>query len=431
VATTSEVEAHSPSQSQEPRSSTHEQLPDLHRNLDGPAQGIESTNGDKMIFGHHSTAQAAQTAQRRRNYATTNALTDYEADMTSKDRAKQKEAVKRYLTERVKQDWTWEWPRPESTSSEEAAEKTSAEVLEKHSPDDDLVYTGEELWQERDEWISNASEDEEPVGIPTSVSSPDTPSTRHSPYRFESPDGVGDTIKRTQWERKQRRKKRLAEEMAWNGGLRCFVSRRDAWTGARKVSRRTFGVAPVKVAQPSSLSSEDGGSSTAIEKEEIDEWEDDIEIPVAPPILPPENQMRASILPGAYNTIYDKVVIQSLQPSCPMNLKDITRSCVQGWKRDGEWPPKSSVPEPKKKGRKMSVASLFGLDKHEKEEPVKEILDKERERDEKRPSTGSGIRKSIQKILSLGHNANKDKDQAPSGNGKLLKGGVGSSKPVA
>jgi hypothetical protein len=374
-----------------------------------------------MIFGHYSTAQAAQAAQRRRNYATTNALTDYEADMTSKDRAKQKEAVKRYLAEKVKQDWTWEWPRPQPTASEGFTDNPS------NAAD---IYTVDEDWKERDEWLSNASDDEDRVGVPASVSSPDTPSTRHSPYRFESPDGVGDTIKRAHWERKQRRKKRLAEEMAWNSGLQCFVARRDAWTGARKVSRSSLGFAPVKTIQPSSISSEDGGSSTAMEKEDDDEWEDDVEIPIAPPILPPENQMRASILPGAYNTIYDKVVIQSLQPSCPMNLKDITRSCVQGWKRDGEWPPKSSVPEPKKKGRKMSVASLFGLDKYEKEESLKEH-DKEKERDEKRDekkfSASSGIKKSIQKILNIGHNASKDKDLAHNnGNGKLLKGSAGS-----
>lgn len=406
-------------QSQLSPTSNHDLLPELHHSLDSPAQTRETAHGDNMIFGHHNTTQAAQ---RRRNYAITNALTDYEADMTSKDRAKQKEAVKKYLTERVKQDWTWEWPRPEPTSPGVVTE-ASADA----SPTVDRVYTGEEQWQERDEWLSNASEDEDHVGLPTSVSSPDTPSTRHSPYRFENPEGVGDAVKRTQWERKQRRKKRLAEELAWNGGLQCFVARRDAWTGARKVSRASFGLAPVRTIQRSSVSSKDGGSSTAIEKEEDDEWEDDIEIPIAPPILPPENQMRASILPGAYNTIYDKVVVQSLQPSCPMNLKDVTRSCVQGWKRDGEWPPKSSAPEPKKKGRKMSVASLFGLDKPQKEELPKAQDNKEKETHNKKPSAGSGIRRSIQKILSLGQN----KDAAHNGNGKLAKGGAGSPTAAA
>jgi hypothetical protein len=108
--------------------------------------------------------------------------------------------------------------------------------------------------------------------------------------------------------------------------------------------------------------------------------------------------MRASILPAAYNTIYDKVVVQALTPSCPMNLKDVTRSCVQGWKRDGEWPPKGTAQEPaKKKGRKLSVASLFGLEKHEAEKG-NAVGGGERS-----PGEKGAIRRSLQKILSLGH----------------------------
>jgi hypothetical protein len=114
------------------------------------------------------------------------------------------------------------------------------------------------------------------------------------------------------------------------------------------------------------------------------------EIPVAPSLLPATNPIRASITPAAYKTIYDKVVIQSLSPSCPVNLKDIMHSCVQGWKRDGEWPPKGTAPEPmlagRKKPRKMSVAGIFGLGKNAEE-------------GEKDAGNDSGLRKSIQKIF--------------------------------
>lgn len=392
------------------KSNSKRDFPALPKTLDAPASPTTEEQRDKMIFGHHSSAQAAQ---RRRNYANTNAMTDYEADLTSKDRAKQKEAVKKYLAERIRQDWTWEWPRPENSSSEASpaveAEPVASQKIEVADPE----Y---ERWKERDEWLSNASEEEESAGMPHSVSSPDTPSTRHSPYRFENPEGVGDTVKRTQHDRKQRRKKRLAEELAWNDGLACFTARRDAWTCARRVSRASMGFSRVntnKTIKRSSLSSEDGGSSTAIEHEEDDKWEDDTEVPVADPIIPPENAMRASITPTSYNTIYDKVVVQALTPSCPMNLKDVTRSCVQGWKRDGEWPPKSSVPDlPKKKGRKMSVASLFGMEK--RDDPVKE---NDGDKVERKPS-GSAIRKSLQKILSLGHSGNKDSAQHSNGKTK-------------
>jgi hypothetical protein len=369
-----------------------------------------------MIFGHHATASASQ---RRRNYANTNALTDYEADLTSKDRVKQKEAVRTLLAETVKADWTWEWPRPppDTDSALEAIPK----VVKPPVAEDKEVDEGQ--WKERDEWLSNASDDGDDPPIPANASlspsspSPDSPTTKNSPFRFESPDGVGETIKKTQFDRKCRRKKRLAEEMAWNEGLRCFVGRRDAWTGARRVSRSTLGFSPLKPAvHRASMSSEDGGSSTAIEQEEESDWEDDTEIPIAPPLIPPENAMRASILPSTYNTIYDKVVVQALTPSCPMNLKDVTRSCVQGWKRDGEWPPKSTIPTEaaKKKARKLSVASLFGLEKHEKEkEKEKEV---KKDDVEKSPTTG-GIRRSLQKILSLGHGAKDTTVVVHNGNG--------------
>ncbi|KAK0100764.1 hypothetical protein ONS95_007213 [Cadophora gregata] len=374
-----------------------ESLPHVHKSTDGAADVKGEQKQDKMIFAHTTS----NSMQRRRNYATTNAVTDYEADLTSRDRAKQKEAVKKYLSEKVKNDWNWEWPQPGSEAKLEPT-KTIEE-------DTDLA------WKERDEWLSNASDDGDDMKMPrpaNTTSSHDTPTpTSKNGVQLDSTEGVGDTITNALFDRKRRRKKRLAEEMAWNEGLRCFTARRDAWTCARKIPRRGNGV--VKTTTRASLSSGDGGSSPAIEQDDDDQWEDDTEIPIAPPILPPENAMRASILPGAYNTIYDKVVVQSLTPSCPMNLKDVTRSCVQGWKRDGEWPPKSAPDTLKKKGRKMSVASLLGF--KESDRSAQNVNDNgngiangngvardsgaAHERDRK----GSGIRRSLQKILKLGH----------------------------
>ncbi|KAL2073116.1 hypothetical protein VTL71DRAFT_10440 [Oculimacula yallundae] len=388
--------------------------------IDSAANAEEGSKKDKMKFANATS----NSIQRRRNYATTNAVTDYEADLTSKDRAKQKEAVKKYLAERVKNDWKWEWPQ---TEHQEALEHTM--TLEGEQETVDVA------WRERDEWLSNASEDGDDMKMPmpgTTTSSHDTPTptSKSSPtFRFDSADGMGDAVKKALSDRKRRRKKRLADEMVWNEGLRCFTARRDAWTCARKVPKRQgTGPAVTLTTTRASLSSGSGGdasSSTAVEQVDDDsQWEDDTEIPIAPPILPPENAMRASILPGAYNTIYDKVVVQSLTPSCPMNLKDVTRSCVQGWKRDGEWPPKATTPETlKKKARKMSVASLLGFREQDKEkEKIQATANEngngnsynnaiasngvgagvgEKEKDKKHH--GGGIRRSIQKMLKLGH----------------------------
>ncbi|KIW62472.1 hypothetical protein PV04_10645 [Phialophora macrospora] len=52
--------------------------------------------------------------------------------------------------------------------------------------------------------------------------------SKSDPYKFESPDTVGDVIA----DRRRKRRKQLEEEMAFNEGLRIWQERRDAWTGA-------------------------------------------------------------------------------------------------------------------------------------------------------------------------------------------------------
>ena len=378
------------------RASLSQFLPHQHKSNTTPAETTSGPHEGKMLFGNRSAAGSA--AHRKKVMANTNAITAYEADLTSKDRATQKEAVRRFLNDAVKTDWTWEWPRPEVEAT----------------PDDTHAEEPVDLeWRERDEWLSNVSDSEAEPNTPASKTTPISPTALKSPFRFDSPDGVGDTILKTERDRKRRRKRRLREEMDWNSGLRCFVERRDAWTGARHVT-------PAVARAPSppkriSLSSGDGGSSTAVEPEEPeDEWEDDdTEIPIAPPLIPPENPMRASIKPDVYNTIYDKVVIQQLTPSCPMNLKDVTRSCVQGWKRDGEWPPKPGPESPKTKRRRMSVAALFTSNSRENVPKVKTTENEPGKEEKKEKSGGKGaLRKSLQKILTLGHaNSSKTKDE--------------------
>jgi hypothetical protein len=136
--------------------------------------------------------------------------------------------------------------------------------------------------------------------------------------------------------------------------------------------------------------------------------------------------MRASITPTIYPSLYDKVVVHSLQPSCPINLSDMVASCVAGWKRDGEWPPRSgpfqhppaaasgvvvvrrkrSGVQPKSpaasgdKARRMSFGFL-GRGERKSEEGKDE---KEGAKDEESGSAGKGIRRSLQKVfLGLGH----------------------------
>jgi hypothetical protein len=446
----------------------------------GSNAGGASEEG-RMFFG--ASKLPGTIAYRRKSLANTNAITNYEADLTSRDRAKQKEAVKRLLADRVRDDWVWEWPQPEKNPSvydtpglennhenerrprlslsrlvrsrdpsrdpsrrgSRAASRTASRgVSRAGSPDntadrphrmslnllrrsrdpsrepspdlgpdrprrlslsvlrlsrDPSPEPAELEWKPRDEWLSDYSETEaDPQGSGRALEK--TTSLAHaSPFRFETPDGVGESIQKVEDDRKRKRRKRNKEEREWNDGVRCFMERRDAWTGARHIPSSPN--SPAMTRTMSNSSGEDG-SPTAIDNDEEDEWEDsDTEVPIAPPLLPPTNAMRMSITPEAYNTIFDKVVLQQLTPSCPMNLSDVVRSCVHGWKRDGEWPPTGTPMEPpkaKRKPRKLSVASIFGLDKG---------------KDDKEKEPGSPIRRGLQRLLSIGKDGDKSALPSP------------------
>ncbi|KAL8673091.1 MAG: hypothetical protein Q9168_002474 [Polycauliona sp. 1 TL-2023] len=80
-------------------------------------------------------------------------------------------------------------------------------------------------------------------------------------------------------------------------------------------------------------------------------------IPRGPSLLSPQDHpFLTPITPVLYPTLYSKCIVQSLAPSFPINLSHIVGSLVQGWKDEGEWPPKSTVEEDANaRGRKGSL----------------------------------------------------------------------------
>ncbi|KAI9737275.1 MAG: hypothetical protein M1818_005808 [Claussenomyces sp. TS43310] len=280
------------------------------------ATSPQLSNGPTMIFSDFQKNQAL--AHRRRIMATTGALTEYEADLTSKDRLKQKDAIKRILAGRVRDDWTWEWPRRDKEPS---------------APELDETPEADGQWIERDEWESNISESDD--GAVTTASSSSSQDAQKDRKRSEQSNMAE--------KRRIRRKRRLTEEMKVNDGLDCFVQRRNAWTCARSVRRPPRSVSSTSQPRATSMptTSNENGKEGEDEEDYTPEFED--QIPLAPPILPPNTPLRAGITPKAYSTIYDKVIMQSQTPFCPINLSTIVQSCVEGWKRDGEWPPKSAA----------------------------------------------------------------------------------------
>jgi hypothetical protein len=271
------------------------------------------------------------------------------------------------LTERVRDDW--EWP---------------------NLPD---------CWSASDEEVRGIDEFRERFyGTSSSEPESDADNAAENPYQFDSPDSLGDAIEMKILARKRRRRIALESEATWNRGLATFVAQQDAWTGAAAVKK--YGTKrPAKAAQPAeaALPTEAALPAEAVLPTEAAlsaEGEDPINpaspetpttpvtasssvhetttpsapeastitasgeplIPVAPPLLP-GNSIRKSISPKTYPDIYNKIVMSSRTPSVPINLADMTKALVQGWKENGEWPPKAAPLDPLA-GRKRALASV-------------------------------------------------------------------------
>ncbi|KAF2470614.1 uncharacterized protein BDR25DRAFT_225070 [Lindgomyces ingoldianus] len=214
-------------------------------------------------------------------------------------------AARRFLVDRVRDDW--DWP---------------------NAP---------ECWSASDEEVRGVSEFRERYYGTTSSSEPDSETDATNPYKFDSPDSIGAALESKAEARKRKRRMAIESEMAWNEGLSCFVVRRDVWTGAAAVRRYGTNRATR------------GSNAT------------DPRVPLATPMLA-NNSIRNSITPKIYSDIYNKIVVSSRTPSVPINLSDMTRALVQGWKDNGEWPPKAGPLDPLA-GRKRAAIVGVKMDK--------------------------------------------------------------------
>ena len=197
-------------------------------------------------------------------------------------------------------------------------------------------------------------------------SSPSSSSELESPdpYKYDTPDSVAE------WRegRKRQRRGRFLEEVNWNEGLRTFVDRRNAWTGARFTSSAS--VSGVEMAAesgdarlPSSAGLESGSqthdnfTNTTLADFLSSPSPASELLPLPAPIIPPSNPIRASITPAAYTHIYNKVIVEGTTPKIPINLADMTKAITEGWKANGEWPPMVKVAEvvPIARRRKKTV----------------------------------------------------------------------------
>ena len=243
--------------------------------------------------------------------------------------------ARRFLAERVRDDWDWpNTPHLWSDSIEEVRGVTE--------------------FRERYYGTTSGSEAE---------TEPDT-NAGIDPYKFDSPDSIAVAVESKLEDRKRKRKAMLEEEMYWNEGVACFVQRRNAWTGATAVKKynmnkriSTISLPGIKMTNDITNSEESSHNDSNITLS-TSQFTQDLEslAPIARPLLP-HNPIRDSISPKTYPEIYSKVVISSRSPSVPINLTDMTRALVQGWKENGEWPPRAGPLDPLAGRRKGAMGA--------------------------------------------------------------------------
>lgn len=271
--------------------------------------------------------------------------------------------INRRLQQQVRNDWTFPDPQalpdgvPALTTADPpitSSRPSSAQTPSPTSPT--FTASRQARMRERYYGTTDDSSDEEAHMV-------------EDMYAFDSPDTVGDELEKKGAERKKRKRKDLEDELAENSGLCFFLRRRNAWTGAVPRERAERKLATSSDSSPArtptsgiSAGAErmEGVTSSAVV--EMSPWIPpshasafappprpevltDVMLPLAPPLIPPSNPVRISLSSRSQSDLYSKIVRDSRTPAIPVNLADMTRIIVQGWKDEGNWPPRSAAPE--------------------------------------------------------------------------------------
>ena len=359
-------------------------------------------------------------------------------------------AAKKHLREIVRDDWTYN-----PSSSGLPPQQPSSPPLSP-APTRDI-----QEWRER---VLDTSCDEQDGYEKSSLAlrSPSSARESYSP-RPESPN----TAERRLLERRSKRRKLLEDEMSWNNGLRIFIERRDAWSGAEVRNRRrpvSSRLESSKTTDHTDMSSDgqsgDGSRNSAEDVDMADQdscfssslprslsaaadtsvtTAPDLQkhdsrtasgemdgfaplspeaqltdellaqaqseplIPVVPPIIPFSNPVRASIDSSIYPSIYSKVVLQSLTPTVPINLSDMTKALVQGWKADGQWPPQGTAQDVVAIKRRAAIAQnahasgIMGSSRAGNRNQANEAA----AATARQKRAGSGVGETMRKVLGL------------------------------
>ncbi|KAK3675096.1 hypothetical protein LTR78_005030 [Recurvomyces mirabilis] len=314
--------------------------------------------------------------------------------------------AKRLLRDRVRNDWHYP-PLPayqryarktrlNDTSSEGVADGEQKDASFRFTPVDlssgppvDSEVPDVTGWQERVNSTESGSDAEAAASTAAVTKGRSGLKGKQSTeFRFEGPDSVGSQIRERKVARKRKRIMAAQEELSWNEGLSHWTAQRDAWSGARsaaaeepssrsgerraqndarRVSLTTGGFAISAESTPrtstSSITSPVATSSAATTPDPTTQHvphtlpgttppHQSQHTPPNEPLIPtcasilPHHPIRRRITPSMYTEIYTKIIVQGRTPSVPINLLTLVSALVEGWKADGEWPPKPGVVEP-------------------------------------------------------------------------------------
>ncbi|QDS73931.1 hypothetical protein FKW77_007797 [Venturia effusa] len=209
-------------------------------------------------------------------------------------------------------------------------------------------------------------------------------------YAFDNPDSVGREVDRRLQDRKRKRRKAFEGDMAENPGLLFYAHRRNAWTGAvanddpRERPRPDSDIFPANFSNPTAARLTDTpASESASQAPANDEAAEssrpassrdprlpdtpfqhltDVLVPVATPLIPSSHPVRMTISSRSPSELYDKVVRDQRTPAVPINLSEMIPIIVQGWKDEGNWPPRGPPAPDPLPGRKRvpKLSSLKG-----------------------------------------------------------------------
>lgn len=258
-----------------------------------------------------------------------------------------------WLVDNIRNDWAFPdvkvlHAQPVATAPVASASATASHAtpnardrVNEHIKQNNIVLPKDPApTQEPTEWRSRYYSDGE-----DSASDNDDDS---APPAYDTPDSVGTALEARRQRRRRRRQQRFEDEMKENIGLAHWSAQRNRWTGASDdptLAQHSSATAlsPGQSQPPQTPSPVQTTSTASTLAQAIPDT--DLSIPVAPPLLTAD-PIRDRINKNAYSDIYTKVILQGRTPSVPISLTDVTRSLVQGWKDEGQWPPKPTPAEP-------------------------------------------------------------------------------------